>query len=89
ASGSLSSVHTSYYVTTRAMRRLNKRFAIGPEAVAMGSRFYDQIRLGLAGEAWLGKTMLVISAGHGWDNANGLMAEGEGVYGNVHFNIGF
>ena len=89
ASGSLSSVHTSYYATARAMRRINKRFAIGPEAVAMGSRYYDQIRLGLAGEAWLGKTMLVVSAGHGWNNSNGLMAEAEGVYGNAHFNIGF
>ncbi len=89
ASGSLSSVHTSYYATIRAMRRINKRFAIGPEAVAMGSRHYDQIRLGLAGEAWLGKTMLVVSAGHGWSNANGLMAEAEGVYGSAHFNIGF
>jgi hypothetical protein len=89
ASGSLSSVHTSYYATARAMRRINKRFAIGPEAVAMGSRYYDQVRLGLAGEAWLGKTMLVISAGHGWNNSNGLMAEAEGVYGNAHFNIGF
>jgi len=89
ASGSLSSVHTSYYATVRAMRRISKRFAIGPEAVAMGSRYYDQVRLGLAGEAWLGKTMLVVSAGHGWNNSNGLMAEAEGVYGNAHFNIGF
>jgi hypothetical protein len=89
ASGSLSSVHTSYYTTIRAMRRIGKRFAIGPEAVAMGSRHYDQVRLGLAGEAWLGKTMLVVSAGHGWSNSNGLMAESEGVYGNAHFNIGF
>jgi hypothetical protein len=55
----------------------------------MGSRHYDQVRLGLAGEAWLGKTMLVVSAGHGWSNSNGLMAESEGVYGNAHFNIGF
>jgi hypothetical protein len=89
ASGSISSVHTSYYATARAMRRINERFAIGPEAVAMGSRHYDQIRLGLAGEAWLGKTIVVISAGHGWNNSNGLMAESEGVYGNAHFNIGF
>ena len=89
ASGSLSSVHTSYYTTVRAMRRINERFAIGPEAVAMGSRYYDQVRLGLAGEAWLGKTMLVVSVGHGWNSSNGLMAEAEGVYGNAHFNIGF
>ena len=89
ASGSLSSVHTSYYATVRAMRQINERFAIGPEAVAMGSRHYDQVRFGLAGEAWLGKTMLVVSVGHGWNNSNGLMAESEGVYGNAHFNIGF
>jgi len=89
ASGSLSSVHTSYYASMRAMRRINERFAIGPEAVAMGSRYYDQIRLGLASEAWLGKTMLVVSAGYGWNNANGLMAEAEGVYGNAHINLGF
>ncbi len=89
ASASLSSVHSGYYVTMRAMRRLGERFAVGPEAVAMGSRYYDQMRLGLAGEAWLGKTLLVVSAGHGWSNSSGLMAESEGVYGNAHFNIGF
>ena len=89
ASGSLSSVHTSYYATVRAMRRVNERFAVGPEAVAMGSRYYDQIRLGLAGEAWLGKTILVVSVGHGWNSSNGLMAESEGVYGSAHFNVGF
>ena len=89
ASGSLSSVHTSYYTTARAMRRISDRFAIGPEAVVMGSRYYDQIRFGLAGEAWLGKTLLVLSAGHGWSNSNGLISEAEGIYGNAHLNIGF
>jgi len=89
ASGSLSSVHTSYYATVRTMRRVGERFAIGPEAVAMGSRYYDQVRLGIAGEAWLGKTMLVISAGHGWNSSKGRISESEGVYGNAHFNIGF
>ncbi len=89
ASGSLSSVHTSYYATMRGMRRVSERFAIGPEAVAMGSRYYDQVRLGLAGEVWMGKTMLVISAGHGWNSSNGFMAEADGVYGNAHFNVGF
>ena len=71
------------------MRRVNDRFAIGPEAVVMGSRYYDQIRFGIAGEAWLGKTLLVVSAGHGWSNSNGLISEAEGLYGNTHFNIGF
>ncbi len=88
-SGSLSSVHTSYYATARAMRQIHEKLAIGPEAVVMGSRYYNQIRLGIAGEAWLGKTMLVVSAGHGWSNSNGLISESEGIYGNAHLNIGF